>query len=475
MKFNALRLAATMSLPMFACASSVARAQDSRPPAVIAISPRPGIDVPKVAITDFTLPNGLRVILNEDHSSPIVSVQVMYHVGSKNDTPGKSGLAHMFEHMLDEGTTNLPSGEFKRIIQQAGGDYAAFTQTDWTQFYTTLPSNHLETALWLEAERMTNLFPALDSARFNLERESVRNEYQENILGSAPMSGAEAVFEAIFANGTYRLPLIGHMSELGTTTVKDLQAFYDKYYVPNNAVLVIAGDFRAADARRIVTRHFSPIPRGKPVIQPRDPGTFTGEKRLVVEHSAGQRQLWFAWRGPSSATKDRAATMALSSILSDRLRRLLINDRHVASFMNPAFNVNFDLESSGVFQLVIVVTGSATEVERLVDSVVASVRSDGVTPQEVRRWRAAYRMQTLTSMQGVETKASLIADATLTQGNPLGNFLLVERAMSVTPAEVQAAARKYLNGNRVVMNLIPPGKFDLISKPELPYVNASRK
>jgi predicted Zn-dependent peptidase len=265
------------------------------------------------------------------------------------------------------------------------------------------------------------------------------------------------------------------MSELNATTVKDLEAFYDKYYVPNNAVLVIAGDFSSAAARRMVAKHFGPIARGKPVVQPTDAGPFAGEKRLVVEHPSGQRQLWFAWRGPASATKDRAATMALSSILSDRLRRLLINDRRVASFMNPAFNLNFDLESAGVFQLAIVVTGSATEVERLVDSTVASIRKDGVTPQEVRRWRAAYRMQTLTAMQGVEDKASLIADATLTQGNPLGNFTLVDRAMSVTPAEVQAAAQKYLDGNRVVMNLIPTGKFDLISKPELPYINASRK
>ena len=432
-------------------------------------------DVPKIAITQFTLPNGLRVVLHEDHSSPVISMQVWYHVGSKHDIPGKTGLAHMFEHMLDEGTLNMPPGEFRRTIQGAGGTYNAGTSTDWTFYWATLPSNHLETLLWLEAERMANLSPALDSTRFRLEREAVYNEYRQVIQGVALRSGAEAMFEALFGEGTYRFSPIGNPADLARATVEDLRAFYEKYYVPNNAVLVIAGDLNVAEARRLVTKHFAPIPRGKPIVQPKAIGELKGEKRVVVEHPEGQRQLWVVWRGARSSAPDRPAALALSSILAERMRRLLVTERKLVSVIPADWNTNIDLEESGLLHTNYLVTGSATEVERLVDSVTADIRANGVTAAEVRRWIANYRIQTLLDMQGVYRKAELLGDAAVVQGNPLGTFNLMERALTMTPQQVQAAARKYMTADRVVLNIIPTGKLDLISRPDLPYVNLTRK
>jgi zinc protease len=451
-------------------------AQDTRKPAPLPAARQSSlVDVPKIQYSMFTLPNGLRVVLHEDHSSPIVATQLFYHAGSKNDAPGLTGLAHMFEHMLDEGTQNMADGEFRRVVQAAGGTYNAATGSDWTKYFTVAPGNQLETLLALEAERMANLSPALDSTRFDLERESVRNEYRETILSNAVRSGAEAIYEALFAEGAYSFPVIGRWEDLGHATVEDLRRFYDRYYVPNNAVLVIAGDFASADARKQVTKYFSPIPRGRDVIQPKSIGKLTGEKRLVVEHPSGQRQLWVVWRGAKAAAPDRAAALALTSIMTDRLRRLLVTERRLSSFMNPGLNTNFDLEESGLLHFAIVVTGSATEVERLFDSVATSIRTDGVTAEEVRRWAASYRLQSLTDMQSVLTKSDMLADGLMTQGNVLGNFQMVERAVTLTPADVQAAARKYMTGDRVVMSIVPTGKLDLISKPELPYTNATRK
>lgn len=472
MRISAPRPPAWVALAtvLFSAAAQVG-AQNTRPSA----APRPAlVDVPKIAYTTFTLPNGLRVVLHEDHSSPIVAVQLWYHAGAKNDADGLTGLAHMFEHMLDEGTANMPSGEFRRIVQSAGGRYNATTSSDWTKYFTTAPSNQLEMLLWLEAERMANLSPSLDSTRFNLERESVRNEYRE-IMSQAPMAGADAVYETLFSDGAYRHPVVGLQEELGRATVEDLRRFYERYYVPNNAVLVIAGDFDSAVARRQVTKHFAPIPRGKPVVQPKAVGTFTGEKRIVVEHPSGQRQLWVVWRGARSAAPDRAAALALTSIMSERLRRLLITERRLSSFMNPGFNTNFDLEESGLLHFAMVISGSATEAERLFDSVATSIRTDGVTAKELDRWRASYRLQTLTDMQSVLVKSDMIADGLMMQGNPVANFQLVERALTLTPEDVRAAARKYMTADRVVLNIVPTGKLDLISRPDLPYVNATRK
>jgi zinc protease len=437
----------------------------------------PAIDLPKIQYTDFTLRNGLRVILAEDHSTPIVAIELWYNAGGKFDPKGKSGLAHMFEHMMDEGTLNMPNGEYKRIIQSMGGYYNAATTQDWVRYWSQLPSNNLETGLWLEAERMANLSPTLDSTRFELERDAVRNENRSSIQAIAVNSAFDAMAGALFADAAYAVPLIGYPAELDAATAADLRRFYDTYYVPNNAVLVIVGDFKTTDARRMVEKHFSPIPRGQPIRMPVTTKPFHGEKRLVMEHPQKIRQLWTAWRGASSASPDRPAMLALSSIITERLRRLLVNDRRLATVMNPGTNNNFDLYESGVFQIAVTPTPTApaTEIERLIDSVVASIKTTGVSATEVRRWIGSYRIDALESMQADSAKAEKIADATLGKGNPLGYYNLLERAQHLTPAQVQAAARKYLTGDRVVLSVVPPGRLDLISKPELPYVNLSKK
>jgi len=435
------------------------------------------IRVPKLDLTDFTLANGLRVLMHEDHSSPIVAIDLWYNAGSKFDPKGKTGLAHMFEHMMDEGTLNMPNGEYRRIIQSAGGRYNASTQNDFARYYTVIPSNQLETVLWLEAERMANLGPTLDSNRFNLEREAVRNEFKQTILGDPLQSAAVATFEALFAGGAYGPPIFGHPADLASATVADLRRFYETYYVPNNAVLVIVGDFNAAQAKAMVQKHLGPIPRGKPIVFPKADTPFHGEKRLVVEHPSGTRGLWAAWRGAKSSSPDRAALLALGSVLGQRLRRVFVEERRVAPVMIGGLTTNFDLQEVGIFQVGMTpnATASATMFEEVMDSVITSIKTNGVTEAEVRRWVASYRMQMLNDMASVTLIAPSLGDGALNQKNPLAFQALMDRAQRVTPAQVQAAAKKYLTADRIVTSIIPTGKFDLISKPNLPYINATPK
>ena len=440
-----------------------------------AAQPSRAVQVPKVVLTDFTLPNGLRVVLNENHSSPLVAVQVWYNAGSKFDPKGKTGIAHMFEHMMDEGSVNMPNGEYKRLIQAAGGTYNAATQNDFAQYWTVVPSNQLETVLWLEAERMANLAPTIE--RFTLERDAVKNEYRTRIQNSAPQSGAVALFETLFPDGAYAPPLFGYPDDLASITREDMREFYEKYYVPNNAVLVAVGDFSAADVRKKVEKHFSPIPRGKPVTFPAAVPPIRGEKRIVVEHPNGDRGIWVAWRGAKSAEPDRVAAIALSSILTQRLRQILVEERRVGIVMNPGTNQNFDLYESAVFQVAMTptATASATVFEEVMDSVIASIKKDGVTQAELTRWMSGFRMSSLSGMQSNASIAANIGDATLGQKNPLASYQLLDRGQRLTPADIQAAARKYLTGDRVVLSIVPAGKLDLISKPNLLYTNMSKK
>lgn len=459
--------------------SSPAAAQDQRQPATLPkASPTPNseVDVPRIRYTDFTLPNGLRVLLHEDHSSPLVAVELWYNAGSKYDPQGKAGLAHLVEHMLDENTAAMASGEYARIVQSAGGAYNAATWNDFVQYRLQMPSNNLETAIWMEAGRMANqALPSLD--RFNAERNAVKNEYRDRLVIPPVGVGQSIIPEVLFPGNVYAIPVIGNMSELETATLEDLQTFRRTYHVPNNAVLVIAGDLNTADAKRMVEKHFSPIPRGKAVTIPPAPAPFQGEKRVVAEHPSGVRQLWLVWRGVPTESADRPALIALSSILTQRLRRVLVDERKLILTPNPGTNQHYDLQRAGIFQVALTPapTASATDIENVADSVIASIKANGVTDVEVRRWAAGYRLQTLTSMQADSSKASLLADATINTGRPLAYYDIVASAQRLQPAAVQAAARKYLTADRVVLSIVPTGKLDLISKPSLPYTNMTRK
>jgi zinc protease len=469
-------------------AIGAARAQtDAKPPAKLASVPASSaIDVPKIPYTRFVLPNGLVVIVHEDHAAPVVAIDLSYHVGSKDEVPGKRGLAHLFEHMMMEGSAHVEPGEHRRIIQESGGADRAFTWQDRTKFASTVPSNMLETVLWLEAERMAFLPARLDSTRFEREREQVIIEYRQTFLG-APASGflgGEAMLGGLFPDShPYHVSPMGDIGELKTTTVADLRAFFDRYYVPNNAVLAIAGDVKTADMRPMVEKYFGGIPRKTAVTHPVVPKvTLTKETRLVLEDRVFNAQLlWFGWIGAPTNDPDRMALTALSGILSgspnSRLQRALIDERKLAVGLSPVNNQHFDLENSGIFQIVVTAKPGdpMTEIERVADSVIASVRDHGVEPSELRRWRAAFIVGKDVALQTPVEKAHILGEGEIYNRNPVVSLTDIDAANRLTLADIQRVARKYLVPGRVVMSVVPAGKLNMISKPNEPYVNVTPK
>ena len=272
------------------------------------------------------------------------------------------------------------------------------------------------------------------------------------------------------------------MSELKTATVKDLRAFFDRYYAPNNATLAISGDVTVAEARTMVERYFGGVPRRAPVAHPAIPTSrLAGETRLAAEDKrANTLQLWIGWRGAPTTSPDRVAMTALGALLTSgrnsRLYRALVDDKKLATGLPANQNGHWDLEESGIFQIVVAANPNApmTEIEKVIDSVVADVRDHGVTADELRRWLASYTVSSITRLQRLYIRDSLLVEGQLFQNNPSALFDDVAAARRLTPADIQRVARKYLVPGRVVLSVVPAGKLELRSKPSEPYVNKTR-
>ena len=218
----------------------------------------------KVKFTEFDLNNGMRVVLHEDHTAPVVVTSVMYHVGSKDEVPGHTGMAHFFEHLLFEGSKNIQKGEFMKIVSQNGGQNNANTTQDRTYYFEIFPSNQLETGLWLESERL--MHPVINEDGVSTQNEVVKEEKRLRIDNRPYGNLIASVFEKLFIRHPYRWPVIGSMEDLDNTKLPDFLAFNKKYYAPNNAVLVVAGDIDPVKTKKLVEAYFGPIPKG-PAIQ----------------------------------------------------------------------------------------------------------------------------------------------------------------------------------------------------------------
>jgi len=434
-----------------------------------------------LAHTRFTLPNGLVAILNEDHATPIVSVQVWYHVGSMDDDPARPGTVHLCEHLMSQGSPHLdqPQRDFYRSLGGTSTHYAE-TWEDVTKYYITVPTSELETVLWAESDRMAAPLALADSQRITAARRVVEQERRQNVDNVPFGAYHELTRGALFPSG-HPYQLTPNAAPLSSSPA-DLRATCLPYYVPNNAVLAISGDFTTAAARSLIERYFGEIPRGAPVAH-RTVGAFpeslAAERRLVLEDArAKEPQLHFAWRGAPYQARDRMALLALASALSlprvGRLSKLLVSDRQLASNVTAE---NYDFEKSGVFEIIVVprpeAGASMTQIERLVDSTLASFATTPVTPEELARFNAFNRVNAATSLQLHFARADTLAHDEVFAGDPGSYAAQANAALALTPADVQAAIRRYITPGRVVMSLVPAGKLDLVSKPDLPYTNVT--
>src|SRR4051812_19360744 len=293
----------------------------------------------RIPIETYELDNRLFVTLSEDHTAPIVAVNLWYHVGSANERAGRTGFAHLFEHMLFQGSAHVGSNEHFELIQRAGGTLNGSTWLERTNYFETIPSNELALALWLEADRMGELLPAMTQQKLDTQRDVVKNERRWAVDNQPYGTMLEKMQELVFpATHPFQHSLIGSMEDLSAASLDDIAQFFATYYTPDNAVLSIAGDFESADARKLVNQYFGSIPRGngKPPLPPMNlPRVFGKPLREVVYDNVSLSRLFVAFRSPIFGSEEYYAASVASAILGlrkgSRLHRSLVRERQIAS------------------------------------------------------------------------------------------------------------------------------------------------
>jgi zinc protease len=418
----------------------------------------------RIPIETFRLDNGLLVTLSEDHTAPIVAVNLWYHVGSANERAGRTGFAHLFEHMLFQGSANVAANEHFELVQRAGGTLNGSTWLDRTNYFETLPSNQLALALWLEADRMGSLLPAMTQQKLDTQRDVVKNERRWSV-DNQPYGTWWERLPALSYPPTHPFhhSLIGSMEDLTAASLEDVEHFFATYYTPDNAVLSIAGDFDPAEARELVQRYFGPIPRGagKPPLPDMSlPDRFGSWLRRTVPDEVMLPRLFLAFRTPIFGSDEYYAASLASAILGvgkgSRLQRILVREREVAS-ETTAFT--FDL-SKGADLLVLDVTGrpevTGDAIEAAAADLVDSVRSDGVTHDEVERAIALVETAFVTSMQSAGERADKLSMFATYFGDPSLINEQVDRYRRVTPDQVTEFARNRLGeDNRASLLYVP--------------------
>jgi zinc protease len=425
-----------------------------------------------ITFEKYTLPNGLTVILSEDHSTPRVAVNVQSHVGSKNEQIGRTGFAHLFEHVMFTGSGHIPFGTHDRLTEGVGGGNNAFTANDITHYYETVPSNYLESALWLESDRMGWLLDKLDLAKYNAQRDIVKNERRQGV-DNQPYGRVDEILASATYPKThpYSWPVIGSMIDLSSASIEDVKSFFRQYYAPNNATLAIVGDFDPVRTKTLITKYFAEIPRGRPITRPRvAPVTLQAEKRLLYEDRVEVPRLYLHWPGVGAREDDTYALDLLSDMLAGsriaRLTKELVYDKQSAAEVRAFNNTNEDV---GEFQISITPRPehTLTSLEAATDSIIARFKREGPTADELKRAKAGLELGFVSGLESNLGKGIRLAMGQSYFNDPSRAFTVdFQKYQSVTAEDVKRVANKYLTSGRVVLSVVPVGKKNLASKPD---------
>jgi len=454
-----LRRIATLALLSTICLAAAQRQETATTNAI------------KIPIESYSLPNGLTVILSPDHSTPTIAVAVWYHVGSKNETPGRTGFAHLFEHVMFTGSGHVAYGLHDKFTEGVGGSNNGTTSNDRTVYFETVPSNYLETALWLESDRMGYLLDTLDIAKLNAQRDVVKNErrqsYDNQPYGRAPEIISQAMYPATHP---YSWPVIGSMADLSAASEDDVKNFFRSYYAPNNAFLSIVGDFDPSQAKAMAVKYFGEFSRAKPVQRPAAaPVTLPAEKRLVYEDRVQIPRLYIVWPTVGRDNDDRFALEVLDAITAGprtaRLTKALVYDQQAAATVGTSQDSN---ENAGEFDVILTPRPghSLTELEQSSDTILERLKREGPTDEEIQRAVAGLELQFVSGLQSNLGKAMRFADGAGIYGNAGQYQIDYAKSLAVTAADVKRVANKYLTRGRIVLSVVPIGKADQASKPE---------
>jgi zinc protease len=424
--------------------------------------------IPKIQYEKMTLANGLEVILHWDHSIPIVVVNTWYRVGSADEKPGHTGFAHLFEHVMFMGSQNVPEGQFDKWLEVAGANKNGATTEDRTNYYESMPSNALPLALWLDADRMGRLLPVMDQKKLDLQRDVVKNERRQRVDNVPYGKWNETIIAALYpVNHPYHWPIIGSMADLNAASLEDVKEFFRIYYAPNNATIVIAGDFNRDSALVWVNRYFGGIPRGtqipvRPIVQafsvPRD--TF-----LVLEDRVTLPRLYEAWHTGKIYSADDAPIDVLADVLAgdknSRLYKRLVFDMQIAQDVT-ALNISTKLDGCFIIWVTPKPGQTPARMAELVAEEINRVVTEGITPRELARALNRRRAAFLDRIASVLGKSDRLAEYNHFAGTPDYSRQDGARYDRVTASDVQRVATQYLTKPKVVLTIVPLGKKDLM-------------
>ena len=423
---------------------------------------------PRIQFEKYTLPNGLEVIPHEDHSTPIVTVDTWYHVGSGDEQVGRTGFAHLFEHIMFMGSQNVPVGAFDQMLEAAGADNNGSTTEDRTNYYENLPSNALALALWLDADRMGFLLPTMDLAKLNLQRDVVKNERRQRVDNQPYGRADETILAALYPKShPYSWPVIGSMADLSAASLDDVKNFFRTYYAPNNATVVIAGDFDPAAVKKLVAQYFGPIPRGPAVkrrttvpavVIPRD-------KFIVLEDKVQLPRLFYTWPTVKAFAPDDAALDILALVLANdknsRLYKKLVYDLQIAQTAR-AFQESGKLDGKFQVDVTPMPGQKVADIDKVVKAEIANVIQSGISTRELQRAQNSYKASFLNRLASALGKADQLNFYNYFVGTPDYVQQDAARYERVTAADVQRVAAKYLGKPKIVLTVVPEGKTDMM-------------
>jgi zinc protease len=431
---------------------------------VAALATSAAADEPKINYQKFELPNGLRVFVIEDHKAPTAYAVTWFKVGSKDEVANRTGFAHLFEHLMFKGSAHLPDGLMDKLLEEAGGWSNAFTSSDMTVYQNVANANFLEQVLWIDADRLAGLLDTFDKAKLDNQRDVVLNErrqsYENQPYGNAELFIQENLWPK---DHGYHWSTIGYPADLKAATVPDVAAFFKKYYVPNNATMVIAGDVKTDDVKKLVEKYFAWIPRGAEPARPqyKTPAPITKEIVINTTDDVQVPRVYLSWRGPAAFTAEQPALDIASVILGDgkssRLYKRLVYDEKIAQDVRAGFQG----EAIGGTMQIVATAKPGVDPKRLIKEIteeVAKLAATAPDAKELERAQNAYEASFLNGLEPTLQRAIQLAEYDVMAKDPDYFAKDLARFRAVTAAQVKDATAKYLKPTARVVLTISPGK-----------------
>jgi zinc protease len=418
------------------------------------------LTVPPLNFKHSTLPNGLQVYAVEDHATPIVAVQVWYHVGSKDDPAGRSGFAHLFEHMMFKGNEHMTPDMFDNLTENIGGENNAYTADDVTVYHETVPSNYLNPILWAEAERMSAL--ALNEKNFASERDVVKEEYRQRIRSNPYGEFYLSIEKKSFAQHPYKRPGIGSIEELDASKLPEVKAFHSTFYRPDNATLVVVGDFKPEELEGWVKKYFGAVqkPSAKiPRVTTKEPPRKADKRDTTYSPRAPLPAVALTYLAPSIRSDDSSALNLVAEILaggdSSRLYRTMVYEQQIVQSVSCDADLREDLGLL-VFRLILASGKTIADAEKSLNDQIEQVLKNGVTEAELEKAKSRFLTGKLQERETVNGKASALGQAVVVYGDATRINTDLAKLQAVTTAEIKDVMNRYITGkNKVVVEYLP--------------------